>query len=181
MAVSLQVSKREGKGTADARRRRAEGDVPGVLYGEGVKEPVEFTVGRKEALDALEAAFAEGQLFEIKVGKAKKGVTALCRDIQTHYIDGALQHLDFWAVDPDREVTVKTFLVPTGNWNVQRAKGFFMEIKAVRLTGSASALPGVIHFDVSELKEGDKLRLRDLVLPDGVRIAEHGGTVICRQ
>ncbi|MCH7493523.1 50S ribosomal protein L25 [bacterium] len=179
MAVTLAVSSRSAVGTAASRALRREGKVPGVLYG-GADGPVNFSVPKAEVLAALDLAFAEGQLFRIAVDGAKP-VTAILRELQNHFLDGGLQHLDFWAVEPGREVETRAWLVPTGNWDTQRAKGFFIETKSVRLFGPAKALPGVVNFDVSGLKDGDKLRLDDLDLPDGVRIAEHGRTVVCRQ
>lgn len=179
MAVKLAVSTRTATGTGAARALRREGQVPGVLYGQA-DGPVNFAVPRQAAIAAMDKAFDGGQLFHIAVDGGKP-VAAILREIQNHYLEGSLQHLDFWAVEPDREVEAKAWLVPTGDWDIQRAKGFFMEAKSVRLHGPAKALPGVVNFDVSGLKEGDKLRLDDLQLPAGVRVSEHGRTVICRQ
>ncbi|MBG97493.1 50S ribosomal protein L25 [bacterium] len=179
MSNVLAINSRKESGKSALRKMRREGFVPGVLYGKGA-EPVAFEADKKKVMAALKKVYKSNQVIEVELDGKKKG-TAVFNEIQNHYFDGTLQHVDLWTVKPEEQITKKVFLVPSGEWDLQRSKGFYMEVKAIKITGPAGKMPGTIPFSTTGLEEGDKLRIKDLKIPDGIEIAQHGNTVICRQ
>ncbi|MBC8514854.1 50S ribosomal protein L25 [bacterium] len=179
MTNQLSVELRQQCGTSAAKGIRREGKVPGVVYGAN-REPLSVSVNRQEALNALDEVYKGTQLLLVDIS-GKETVSAIIREVQTHYMDGTLQNLDIWVVNPKKEITVKVYLIPTGDWDLQRAKGFHMEIKSIKVTGLPENLPGTVPFSTTNLAEGEKLRIKDIALPEGISIAEHGNTVVCRQ
>tara|TARA_B100000029_G_scaffold248332_1_gene245177 strand:+ start:579 stop:1118 length:540 start_codon:yes stop_codon:yes gene_type:complete len=179
MSNKISIKSRKGSGKSALRKLRKEGSVPGVLYGKDT-ESITFEAGKENVMTALKNIYKTTQVVEVELDGKNKG-TAVFNEIQNHYFDGKLQHVDLWLVKPEEVITKKVFLLPSGEWDLQRSKGFYMEVKAIKLTGPAGIMPGTIKFSTTGLKEGDKLRIKDLSIPDGIEIAQHGNTVICRQ
>jgi len=179
MSNTIVIKTRKDSGKSSLRKLRRDGSVPGVLYGKN-NESISFEADKKDVMKTLKSIYKTTQVVEVELDGKKKG-TAVFNEIQNHYFDGKLQHVDLWLVKPEEKITKKVFLLPSGEWDLQRSKGFYMEVKAIKLTGPAGIMPGTIKFSTTGLEEGDKLRIKDLSIPEGIEIAQHGNTVICRQ
>ncbi len=179
MSYTIAIKSRKNNGKSSLRKMRRADLVPGVLYGKNT-ESVSFEVEKTAVVTALKNIYKTTQVIEVELDGKKKG-PAVFNEVQNHYFDGKLQHVDLWLVKPEEKITKKVFLLPSGEWDLQRSKGFYMEVKAIKITGPAGIMPGTIKFSTTGLEEGDKLRIKDLSIPKGIEIAQHGNTVICRQ
>ena len=92
---SLKVSTRSGRGTGAARRLRAQGEILGVIYGEG-KDPLPVTLNGKEFLKLVQYAGSHA-LVEVDISESPEsnGPTML-KAIQRHPVHGHVLHVDFF-------------------------------------------------------------------------------------
>lgn len=154
-------------GTGPAKRLRAEGKIPGVVYGMG-GEPVAVTVEWRPLREALTTEAGLNALIDLKVG----GDASLCvvKELQRHPVRGNVIHIDFLRVSADVEITVDVPIVLEGEAEeVERNDG---TIDHVLFTLAVDAKPGdipnEITVDISGLVIGDTVRVSDLSLPRGV-------------
>src|SRR4051812_1270564 len=111
--VSIEVRARTGKG--GARKVRAEGKVPGVLYGRKA-EPISVAFDEKTLLQSLDKERRRNTVLTLTVagdGKSEE-VTAMVRDAQIDPLSRRLVHVDFLRVDLDQDVQVTVPLVLVG-------------------------------------------------------------------
>lgn len=151
------------------RRVRAEGDVPGILYGGGL-EPVPVRVSRTE----LQRLAATGQLHglvDLVLEGEAKPLPVLVREVQREPVKGEVLHVDFFRVAPDRpvEVTVPVHLV--GVEAVEERGGIVQhQLHQLEITCLPRDVPEAITVDVGGLGVGDSLTVGEIAPPPGVRI-----------
>ncbi|HWL65190.1 MAG TPA: 50S ribosomal protein L25, partial [Actinomycetota bacterium] len=101
--VKLQIEKRDGTGKGVARRARADGKVPGVVYGRGM-EPVSVVVDRREFVTALHTDAGMNVLLSLQLDG--ESIPALARELQRDPVKGTLLHVDLVKIDLKQEVEV---------------------------------------------------------------------------
>src|SRR4030095_2218825 len=108
--VSVQVRTQRGKGSA--RRARAAGKVPGILYGHKA-EPVAVILDPLALVKSLDKERKRNTVFSL-AGAGDGEVTAMIRDVQVHPLSRRLVHVDFIRVSMDEEVKVTVPLILKG-------------------------------------------------------------------
>ncbi|HZD37017.1 MAG TPA: 50S ribosomal protein L25, partial [Actinomycetes bacterium] len=106
----LAAESRTDTGKGAARRVRAAGRVPAVLYGHGIK-PEHLSIDAREFGQALRSGGANA-LLELRVGRTRH--LALAREVQRHPVRGSLTHIDFLVVRRGEKVTVQVPVHLTG-------------------------------------------------------------------
>ena len=158
--VKLNVIEREERGKGAARRSRASGKVPAVVYGRGM-EPVPIEVDRREFLTALHTDAGMNVLLELKVG-GKKMLT-LARELQRDPVRGTLLHADFVQVDVTQTVDVEVPVHVTGDAAGVKEGGVLEQpLFTVHVRCLPTEVPEGIDVDVSHLTIGDSLRVGDI-------------------
>ena len=168
--VNVEVRKQSGKG--GARKVRASGKVPGVLYG-NKGEPVSVTFDEKTLLQSLDKERRRNTVFSLTVAGDGKNeqVTAMIRDAQIDPLSRRLVHVDFLRVDLDQEVTVTVPLFLTGKAvGVTNGGNLHQSMHMVPVAAKPAAIPTKLEVDVSALDIGDALHVSDLKLGEGVRV-----------
>jgi len=167
MELKLVAERREGTGKGVARKLRAAGRVPAIMYGQGI-EPASVSVDARELYHVLHAGGANVLLDLIVDGKAQ---LALARDVQRDHIHNRFIHVDFLAVSRTEKITIAIPVHVIGESVGVKAGGVLehhlWEIQAECLPGD---VPDAIEADISELAVGDSLKVSDLVAPEGVTI-----------
>lgn len=167
MELKLVAERREGSGKGVARKLRAVGRVPAVVYGQGI-EPASVSVDAKELYHVLHAGGANVLLDLIVDGKPQ---LALARDVQRDHIRNRFVHVDFLAVSRTEKITIAIPVQVSGESVGVKAGGVLehhlWEIQAECLPGD---VPDAIEADISELAVGDSLKVSDLPVPSGVTI-----------
>lgn len=155
------------QGTRPSRRLRAEGQLPGVVYGQE-QDPVVVTVDYLELREALQTDAGLNTVFTLEVDGAQQ--TVIVRDVQRDAIKRKVTHADFLRVDPDSAIKLTVPLQLTGNAIEVAEAGALVEQKMFKLHISVlpRAIPAVIEADISHLTMDTRLAVGDLVLPDGV-------------
>jgi large subunit ribosomal protein L25 len=171
MEFSLAATVREGLGKQKVVKLRQHGEIPAVLYGEG-KENEHLTLDAHE-LQLLFLKGAASKLISLKIKKGKKEEQqhVLVKDFQKHPVKGNVIHVDFLRVAMDREVTVKT-PVHLVNEEKRAHDGAVLELVLHELEVSCLPvnIPARISVDVRSLAMGSGIHVKDLVLPEGVKV-----------
>lgn len=160
--VKLEVTKREGTGKGVARRSRAAGKVPGVVYGRGM-DPVAVEVDRREFIQALQTDAGMNVLLGLDIDGDK--ITTLPRQIQRDPVRGTLLHADFVKVDLTVEVEAEVPVHLVGGEDAPGVReGGVLEHPLFMVTVRClpTEVPEGIDADVSHLAIGDTLRIADL-------------------
>src|SRR5689334_24953914 len=105
MDAVLQAQKREGRGKNEARRLRASGRIPAVVYGAEKGKAMEIAVDPKVLLRILHSESGVNTLIGIQ-GVDVGGGKVLVKEYQLDPIDHRLLHADFYAVAMDKAITV---------------------------------------------------------------------------
>jgi large subunit ribosomal protein L25 len=167
--VNVEVRKQSGKGAA--RKVRASGKVPGVLYG-NKGEPIAVTFDEKMLLQSLDKERRRNTVFSLTVAGDGKNehVTAMIRDAQIDPLSRRLVHVDFLRVDLDTEVHVTVPLVLTGKAiGTTNGGNLHQSMHAILVAAKPAAIPTKLEVDVTSLEIGMALHVSDLKLAAGVR------------
>ncbi|HET7482552.1 MAG TPA: 50S ribosomal protein L25/general stress protein Ctc [Actinomycetota bacterium] len=166
--IKLEVKVREGRGKGAARRARAAGLVPGVIYGRGM-EPVAVEVDRRAFLTALNSDAGLNTLFDLRL--AGKEILALTKDLQRDPVRGAVLHADFIQVDRKQEVEVEVPVHVVGEAAGVKEGGVLEQpLFHVTVRCPVTDVPEAIEADVTALNQGDSLRVSDLQVPGGYAV-----------
>jgi large subunit ribosomal protein L25 len=170
--AKVNVEVRTGKGKGGARKVRAAGKVPGVLYGLK-QEPLTVTFDEKELLTSLDKEKRRNTVLKLAIagnGKSEE-VTAMVREAQINPLSRRLEHVDFLRVDLEAEVHVTVPLVLTGKAvGVTNGGNLHQSLHVVPVAAKPAAIPTKLEVDVSALDVGDALHVSDLKLGAGVRV-----------
>lgn len=169
--TELSVQKRDKTGKGVARKLRAEGLLPAVVYGNKV-EPTSLIVNERAVDRILRTKLGMNTLIELKIegGDTHK---ALIKDVHGNPINRRLKHIDFYVVDENQEVAISIPAKFTGK-AAGLAQGGVMDVKKheIDLIAKVGLIPEEIVIDVTELNVGENIHLEDLTLPSGVRARE---------
>lgn len=172
----LKVSERKANGSNEARRVRAQGFIPAVIYGKGIPaRNVEVHSSEWEALQKYEFNLVtlQGEGIDQLV---------LVKEVQNNFIKGKANHIDFFAVDRTKPITA---MIPIHQGHVPPvgiAAGGLLEqyIHEIEVECLPDALPENIVADISGLGIDVSLQVKDLVLPAGVKAKTHKDIVLFR-
>lgn len=169
--ASLNATPRTDTGKGVARKLRAAGQVPGVIYGHG-REPQTLTVNAREFDRLAERVRITSTVIEL----ALDGKTArtLVREIQRHPIKRELLHVDFQELVAGEKVTVSVPLRFTGTAEGVKTGGGILEevMHQIHVECDPSNIPDHIDVDVTALTIGHSLHIGDLTMPEGVVVTD---------
>jgi large subunit ribosomal protein L25 len=166
----LAAQRRAETGKGAARRARAAGRVPAVLYGHGM-DPVHLSVDAREFGHALRTDAGTNVLIELSVGRTKH--LALAKEIQRNPVRGSFIHIDFLAVQRGETVEVRVPVPLVGESPGVREGGIAdQDLHEILVEAEVTAVPDSVQADISGLNIGDVLRVSDLKAPEGATILE---------
>lgn len=162
------VAKSRGEsGKGVARKLRAEGRAPAVVYGPDM-EPKHLSVNAAE-LVRTRREFGSTHVYSVEV-EGGESYKAMIREIQVEPVHRTVQHVDFWAVDLTKTLEMNVRVEFTGRPKGVVAGGKFQQMRRqIKLAGLPEALPSSISVDVSDLGAGETYKLHDLTLPEGCK------------
>lgn len=178
--MEITVAVRENLGTGDAKRTRKNGEIPGVIYGEG--KPTEHLTVNARDFDRLVSKEGTGKLIELKIQKGKTAEKShvLIKGLQHHPVKGNIIHVDFLRVAMDQMVTVKV-PVHLANDEKKTRDGAILEMVIHELEVSClpANIPDRILVKATDLAIGGKIHVKDLELGNGVKaVTPLGETVV---
>lgn len=174
--VKLKASKRDGVGKGAARRSRAEGRVPGVVYGHGM-EPVPIEVDRREFLIALNTDAGLNVLLELDLDGSS--TLALTKELQRDPVRGTVLHADFITVDRTEKVLVDVPIHLVGEAAGAKEGGALQHtLASLSIRATVTDVPEYLEADISGLNVGDSLRVSDLVVPDKYEVVTDSEAIV---
>jgi large subunit ribosomal protein L25 len=169
MDATLQAEKREGRGKNEARRLRATGRIPAVLYGAEKGKAVEISVDPKTLLRILHSESGVNTLIGIEgLEQAAGNTRVLVKEYQLDPIDHRLLHVDFYQVAMDKAIKVTIPIVLTGEPKGVKQQGGIVDFvqREIEVECLPGDIPEHITVDVSELMLHQGIRVRDLITGD---------------
>jgi large subunit ribosomal protein L25 len=168
-APVLRASRRTRSGKGVARKIRAEGMIPAVLYGGG--ENISLSLQPQELLKIL--ASGENTIFQLEIdGDGGEDRKALVRDLQRDPLKETLLHADLYRISMDVEITVAVPIVLQGmSREVSDIGGVINQLlDEVEIQCLPSLIPHELTIDISHLGVGEVLHVRDLPVPQGIQV-----------
>jgi large subunit ribosomal protein L25 len=169
--VKLSAQTRPGLGRAAVRKIKQNGLVPAVMYGIK-KPPVHLQLSARDVKNVLSHATGEHFLVELEIGDGDGAGNhlALIQEVQHHPLRGDVLHVDFHAVSADEKLHASVPIETTGEAFGVKNGGGLLEVPMHSLDVECFPrdLPDVIRLDVSHLKLGEAIHIRDIQLPEGV-------------
>ena len=174
--IPLSGTRRELLGKGGARKARAAGHIPGVLYGHG-EEPVPVSIQAREFDLALRAHKGGNPIVNLAVSGSE--YTALIRDVQYDPLSHHILHLDFQHISLTETIEVKVAVHLNGLPLGVKDGGGILEtiLRELEVRCLPTAIPPAIEVDVSHLNIGDSVHVREIVVPD-VTILNDGGETV---
>ncbi|MCX7848337.1 MAG: 50S ribosomal protein L25 [bacterium] len=172
----IQATNRPQTGSAECRRLRRRGLLPGTIYGHGTLRNI--TLNAHDFNQLLHRLHAEHAVVKCKVDKDNFDV--LIKDVQRHTVTHNIIHVDFMVVDLDEVVTVAIPVEIVGEADGVKNQGGVLELlrRDVEVRCKARDIPRAITVDVSGLRVHDVLCVRDLPALAGIEYHLDGETPI---
>jgi large subunit ribosomal protein L25 len=168
MERTLKVEVRDGTGKGAARKIRATGLVPGVVYGRGA-DPVLITVDGRELFHTLHTDAGMNVLVELRVDGDK--VLAMPREVQRDHIRGELKHVDFIRIARDEKIAVEVPIQITGESHGVKEGGVIEHhLWNLHIEAFPQDVPTSVEADISALGLNESLKVAQLTLPSNLTV-----------
>lgn len=171
--IFLDVQLREQVGRSKAKDLREAGFIPAVVYGEGkASEPIK--VSHKQLFQLLHQHRLENVVINLKVNDDKKERTRSCliKEIQYDPVKGDIIHVDFNEISLTKVIKVNVPVVSKGEPIGVKIEGGSLEhiLWEVEIECLPTQIPKDIEVDVSNMKIGDSIHIKDMAFPSNVKV-----------
>jgi large subunit ribosomal protein L25 len=170
--VSLSGSPRENVGRKGAEELRRSGRIPGVIY--GGKDQVPFSVLRND----WDKIVARPDTLQINIEVNGKTYPTIIQESQQNPVTDLITHIDLLELIPGKEVKttlpVRTVGVSEG---VRSGGKLMLNYRKVRIMGKPEFIPDDIQVDITSLKIGDMVRVREIKI-EGCKVLEAEASAI---
>jgi len=164
--VKLLVQNRAVLGSAESRRLRRQGLIPGVLYGR--EAPVSISIPERDLRSALTSKGGLNAVLDVVVDGGKAHSSVL-KDYQQDPVRGLITHVDLQEVRLDQPIRATVPLQLHGEAAGVKEGGVLSQVtNELNVEALPMEVPEHLEVDVSELGIGDSLRLSALTAPEGV-------------
>ena len=176
--VKLEVKDRDSRGSAESRRLRARGLVPGVLYGSG-KSPHAFCVEERELRRVLTGDHGLHAILDVVFDGQKTAHHAVLKEYQLDPTRARLLHIDLHEVRLDQPIHAQVVVELVGESEGMKEGGVLTQVaREVNVEALPMEVPDHLELDISSMAIGDSMRLSDLRIPEGVTFLDDPETVL---
>lgn len=168
--AELNVSLREDAGKGVARKLRAQGLVPAVVYGKGF-EPCSVTVEPKALEKAVSSEAGWNTLITLKGAKPVEGKVVVLKELELHPIRRDMISADFHAIDLKKKSSFMVPVVTVGKSEGEKIGGSLQIIRhELEVICLPSEVPQSIEINVEALNIGDVVHVDEVQAPEGTEI-----------
>ena len=169
----IHATKRQATGTKAARRLRAEGQIPGIVYGQRV-DPQPITLPAHEVEVAIEHG---SRLLKLSLDGAEQQY--LIREVQFDYLGTTPVHVDLTPVDVHEVVEVNVPIELRGTpAGISEGGVLDQVLNDLAIRCRVTDITESIRPSVIELKVGETLSVADIKLPEGVEAVTDGAEAV---
>lgn len=167
--ITIVAKPREQRGKNEARRLRAAGMIPAVIYG-NKSESIAVSVDPKQILAVFKSEQGENTLFKVKLGEGGEPVQAMLKDFLLEPIKHTLLHVDMVRIASDRALHLDIPVVLEGSPAGVKEGGLLEQaLREMKVECLPADIPDRIHVDVSAMNIGSIIRVKDLTPPARVK------------
>ena len=177
--TKLLVSQRETLGSAESRRLRKSGFVPGVLYGTG--EPVAICVEQRELRRALTGAAGLHSILDVEIDGKGETHASILKEYQVDPVRGGVTHVDLQEVRLDKPIQASVSVQLHGGEDapgVREGGVLSQPLRELGIQALPLEIPEHIDVDVSGMEIGGTLRVNDVTVPESVTVLDDPDTVV---
>jgi large subunit ribosomal protein L25 len=177
--TKLVVAQRERLGSAESRRLRKEGLIPGVLYGGG--EPVAISVEERELRRALTGAGGLHSILDVELDGKGETHASILKEYQVDPVRGGVTHVDLHEVRLDKPIQASVSVDLLGGEDapgVREGGVLSQPLREVTVEALPLEMPEHIDLDVSGMDIGATLRISDLTAPEGTTLLDDPEMVV---
>jgi large subunit ribosomal protein L25 len=166
--ATLVADKRTDTGKNQARRHRAAGRLPGVVYGPGTggshETAIPVTVDPKALSKILHSESGANTIISLQIDGG--AVPVLVKDFLLHPVSHALLHADFYRLAMDRKLTIKVPVAIKGEARGVKQQGGILDFvtREFEVEVLPADIPESIEIDVTELMMHQGVRIRDVAV-----------------
>lgn len=155
-------------GSRASNRLRAEGKIPGVVYGLG-SDPKAVAVNWRELRQVLTTDAGLNALINLDIDGEQH--LSIVKEMQRNPVKRSVTHVDFILIDREADIEVEVPVVLEGDADlVERENGTVSQVLfSLTIIAKPGKIPDQLTADISALEIGEAIRVADLALPDGVR------------
>jgi large subunit ribosomal protein L25 len=169
------VQNRAILGSAESRRLRRQGLIPGVLYGKD--EPVAISIPERDLRTALTGAGGLNAVLDVVVEGGNTHSSVL-KEYQLDKVRGTVTHVDLQEVRLDQPIHATVPLHLTGESAGTKEGGVLNQVLTeLNVEALPMEVPASLDFDVSEIHLGESAHLSQVALPEGVKLLDDGDTI----
>jgi large subunit ribosomal protein L25 len=166
--LKIEAQKRPAHGKSPARRLRAAGKLPAIVYGPG-KPAESISMNPKDIKAILSQPMARNTVFTLSVDGVDQ--LAMVKSFEYHPISRDLLHADLYTVSLDRAVDVEVPLTLVGKSKGVAAGGVLQQIyRKLPVRCTPDKIPAKLELDITNLDLHHAIATKALVLAEGVRV-----------
>ncbi len=171
--IKLEVQIRNRIGSRKIKSVRSQDQIPAIVYG-GKKEPTPIQVDRRSYEKIMRHHRGQNVIFNLNVLDGEKKLrdyAAIVREEQHEPVSYKLIHIDFNRIALDQIIEVKVTIETKGESVGVKKDGGSLEhvLWELDVLCLPTKIPAKIEVDVTNLKIGDAIHVKDIVLPEGVK------------
>jgi large subunit ribosomal protein L25 len=171
--ILLDAEKRQEIGKGKVKHLRDEGILPAVVY-YGGKNSLALKISRSQLLKLIHQHHIETAVINLKVkdDTSKKSRPCLIKEIQYDPVHGNIVHVDFNEISLTKAIKVNVPVVAKGESIGVKQEGGSLEhiLWEVEVECLPTNIPKEIEVDITQLKLGDSIHVKDMIAPSGVKI-----------
>jgi len=178
--IILNAETREELGKGKVKDLRQSGFIPAVVYAAG-KKSIALKLAHGEFLRLVHQHRVEGVVINLKLKDDKnKSRPCLIKEIQYDPVHGDIVHVDLNEISLTKEIKVNIPVVAEGEPVGVKQEGGSLEhiLWEIEVECLPTAIPKAVKVDVSQLKLGDSVYIKDLTLPQGVKILNDPSAIV---
>ncbi len=175
--VTLSAKPRSQLGSRAMKRLRREGKIPGVVYGRQFGDSLPLEIDARKLRSALQGHSLHS-VFTLEID-GRDSTPVLIQDHQVDVVSRRLTHVDLHAISMDEEVQSTVELSAVGVAPGVKEGGILdFVLREITVACLPANIPERVEVDVGSLQIGDSIHVRDLTVPQGVKIVQSGDDMV---
>ena len=178
MSVTVSARMRESRGKNEARRLRAAGMVPAVVYGSG-QPSLAITVDPKQVVKILHSSSGHNTIFDVRI-EGGETTPVMLVDWQFDPVKENLLHVDLKRIDLSKEIAVKVPVHHKGEARGVKVQGGLLEVvtREIEIRCLPNEIPEFFEVDVTELTLHGTVRAGDIPMAGSMKLISPADSVL---